>query len=217
MVFLFVYSIHNFIADQGGTKWVNASNAITNANMGKINSNFAGAQAVFNHRWFNVTFGYENVWGPADAFGHGAIVSPYNYNENVDPMYANSWMTSLVQKASSGQMYNITTTFSFIENTLSISPAYSQILNTVGQQANSLLGTSNPDQEFDLVFNYKVKQIPGLKFFGVYSADDDVNLFARLRFTTDQGQRMECFYKNSKLYKCKASKSVNSAVSKNIA
>ncbi len=156
------------IAAQGGTEWGNTSNAITSANLGNINSNFAGAQAVFNHRWFNVSFGYENVWGPADAFGHGAIVSPYTYNENVDPMYANSWMTGLVQKASSGQMYNITTTFSFLENTLSVAPAYSQILNTVGQQANSSLGTSNPDQEFDLVFNYKVKQIPGLKFFGVY-------------------------------------------------
>ena len=33
--------------------------------------------------------------------------------------------------------------------------------------------------------------------------NDDVNNLARVRFVTDQGQKMECFYKNSKLYKCK--------------
>jgi hypothetical protein len=35
--------------------------------------------------------------------------------------------------------------------------------------------------------------------------DDDVRRLAKVKFTTDQGQKMECFYKNSKLYKCKAS------------
>lgn len=48
------------------------------------------------------------------------------------------------------------------------------------------------------------------------SADEDVNTFARFRFITDQGQKMECFYKNSKLYKCKISKSATPVVSKNI-
>ena len=145
----------------------NASNAITSANMGNINSNFAGAQATFNHRWFNIAFGYENVWGPADAFGHGAIVSPYTYNENVDPMYANSWMTGLVQKASSGQMYNITTKFSFLEDTLSVCSCVFTNIKYSWSSKLTALWYFNPDQEFDLVFNYKVKQIR-LKFFGVY-------------------------------------------------
>lgn len=35
--------------------------------------------------------------------------------------------------------------------------------------------------------------------------DDDINNLARVRFITDQGQKMECFYRNSKLYKCKIS------------
>lgn len=48
------------------------------------------------------------------------------------------------------------------------------------------------------------------------SADEDVNTFARFRFITDQGQKMECFYKNSKLYKCKISQSATPVVSKNI-
>lgn len=48
------------------------------------------------------------------------------------------------------------------------------------------------------------------------SADEDVNTFARFRFITDQGQKMECFYKNSKLYKCKISKSATPVVSKNV-
>lgn len=47
-------------------------------------------------------------------------------------------------------------------------------------------------------------------------ADDDVNNLARFRFTTDQGQKMECFYKNSKLYKCKISKSATPVAGKNI-
>ena len=148
------------IALQGGTEWGNSTNAITNAGLGNINSNFAGAQTAFNYDWFNLTAGYENVWGPSDAYGNGAIVSPYTYNENVDPMFANNWMTSLVQQASAGQMYLITTTFSFMDNTISIAPAYSQVLNTVA---------AAPLEEFDLVLNYKIKQIPGLKFFAVYA------------------------------------------------
>ena len=47
-------------------------------------------------------------------------------------------------------------------------------------------------------------------------ADDDVNTLARFRFITDQGQKMECFYKNNKLYKCKISESTTPVVSKNI-
>lgn len=43
--------------------------------------------------------------------------------------------------------------------------------------------------------------------------DDDVNNLARVRFITDQGQKMECFYKNSKLYKCKVSQGKKSAAS----
>lgn len=38
------------------------------------------------------------------------------------------------------------------------------------------------------------------------TSDDDVTNLARVRFTTDQGVKMECFYKNSKLYKCKVAK-----------
>ncbi len=152
------------IALQGGTEWGNANNAIQNAGLGNINSNFAGAQAAFNYDWFNLTAGYENAWGPSDAYGHGAIVSPYTYNENVDPMFANNWMTSLVQQGSSGQMFIVSPTFSFMDNTISVAPAYSQILNTVNTDNNGAATL----QEFDLVVNYKVKQIPGLKFFGVY-------------------------------------------------
>lgn len=48
------------------------------------------------------------------------------------------------------------------------------------------------------------------------SADDDVNSLARFRFVTDQGQKMECFYKNSKLYKCKISGDATPVASKNI-
>lgn len=147
------------VALQGGTEWGNSSNAITNAGLGNINSNFAGAQAAFNYDWFNLTVGYENAWGPSGAYGNGAIVSPYTYNENVDPMFANNWMTSLVQQGSAGQMYIITPTFSFLDGALSVAPAYSQVLNTA---------SAAPLTEFDLVLNYKVKQIPGLKFFGVY-------------------------------------------------
>ncbi len=35
------------------------------------------------------------------------------------------------------------------------------------------------------------------------SANDVANL-AKVKFTTDNGTKMECFYKESKLYKCKA-------------
>ena len=34
--------------------------------------------------------------------------------------------------------------------------------------------------------------------------NQDINLLAKVKFTTDNGTRMECFYRQSKLYKCKA-------------
>ncbi len=148
------------LGGQGGTEWGNQPDILGSKGLGIISSNFWGAQAAFNYNWFSLTMGYEDAWGPENAFGHGAIVSPYTYNENVDPMYANSWMTSLVQKASSGQMYIITPTLRFMDNSLSIAPSYSEVLNTVADL---------PDQEADLVINYSVAQIKGLKFFGVYA------------------------------------------------
>lgn len=165
------------LSAQGGFERGNQTNAINSAGLGNINSNFAGAQAGFNYNWFNLTAGYENVWGPDDAFGHGAIVSPYTYNENVDPMYGNSWMTGLTQKTSSGQMFIVTPSFYFFDHSLSLAPAYSQVYSTVA---------GIPDQEFDFVVNYFVPSVKGLKFFGVYAYMVQQN-----QFTTYQGQQLK--------------------------
>ena len=86
-------------------------------------------------------------------------------------------MTGLAQKGSSGQMYIISPSISFLDNTISIAPAYSQVLNTVA---------AVPDQEFDLVFNYNVKQVHGLKFFGVYAY-----MWQEQNFTTYQNQNIQ--------------------------
>lgn len=147
------------LAAQGGMEWGETNNALTNNGYGNVQSNFVGAQAGLSYEWFGLTLGYNNVWGPQTAFGNGAIVSPYTYNVNWDPLYSTAWMQGLVGKASAGQAYKIAPSFTFLDGNLSISPTY----------AYSNTSAALADSELDWVVSYSVPQVKGLNLFGVYA------------------------------------------------
>ena len=146
------------LAAQGGFERGNNMVTVATNQSQDINSNFVGAQAGFRHNWFGISAGYNNVWGPDNAFGGGALVSPYTFNENVDPLYTNSWMTGFVQKGSAGEAFIVSPAFYFLDDNLSFTPSYSV--------SNSTNAPSS--QEYDFIATYNIPQIKGLKIFGMY-------------------------------------------------
>lgn len=152
------------VASQMGTE--NGNNAInlgTAQGASDVNSDFVGLQGGLKYStWFGLNLGYNNVWSPVNSLGNGAIVSPYTYNINLDPLYTTSWMQSLVGLGSGGQAYKVAPAFTFLNGNLSISPSYSYFTGSMMPSVN----------EYDFIVSYSVPQIKGLTFFGVVAYSD---------------------------------------------
>ena len=159
------------LAAQSGTdnQLGNSSNALTNANLGQISSNFIGVQGVINYDWFSLNLGYNNVWGSSSAYGSGSIVTPYTYGFATDPLYTTPYMSGLADLGTAGTAYKISPTLTFINGNLSLAPAYTVF--------NTALAEWNGTQEYDFVASYNVPQVKGLTLFGVYAYQQvpDVN------------------------------------------
>lgn len=150
------------IALQGGNDSQGGdSSALSNAKLGNISSNFAGIQAGFSASFFSLNIGYNNIWGPSNAYGHGAVVTPYTYGFATDPLYTTPYMAGLNDLGSSGQAYKISPSFNFLNNNLSIAPAFTQFLTT----DSALYGT----KEYDFVTTYSIPQVRGLNLLGVFA------------------------------------------------
>lgn len=156
------------VAAQGGTNNSNGSvgnpngtNALTDAGLGQISSNFVGIQGGMTYKWFSLNVGYNSVWGPQSAYGNGGIVSPYTYGFATDPLYTTPYMAGLVDLGTAGSAYKISPSFNFLNGNLSIAPAFTSF-TTASPQWN---GT----KEYDLVTTYSIPEIKGLTLFGVYA------------------------------------------------
>lgn len=143
---------------QGGYEQGNANDIIATNGLGNINSTFYGAQAGFNYKWFGLNFAFDNSFGPSNSFGQGAIVSPYTYSVALDPLYTTPYMSGLVDRASGGQAYKISPSFTFLNGSLSFTPA-ATFLQTVAATSS---------QEYDFVASYSIPQIKGLTLFAAY-------------------------------------------------
>lgn len=128
---------------------------------GSINSNFIGAQAGVTIDWFNLTLSANSVWGPNGSVGNGAIITPYTTNVGTDPLYAEGWLTTMANDGLTGNIYKASTTFSFLDNNLSISPNYVTLAS-----ANPVW---NGTQEAYVTVNYSIPQVKGLFLFGVFA------------------------------------------------
>lgn len=151
------------IAGQAGTdqQWFQANNAISQANTNQIiQSYMAGIKVNWTYNWFQLNLSANTMWGSQNSYGGGAMVSPYTVNQSTDPTYSNGWMTNMISNAFTGSEYKIGTQFGFLNNNLTIMPAY--IYTSSGDQQ------WNGTQEADLVVNYAIPQVKGLFLFGVY-------------------------------------------------
>lgn len=148
------------VAAQGGTdnQGGNNKNAIVDAGLGQISSNFVGLQGGFSIDWFSLNIGYNNVWGQG-TYGNGGIVSPYTYGFASDPLYTTPYMAGLVEMGTGGQAYKFSPSFNFLDGNLSIAPAWTTFY-TVAPEWN---GTN----EFDFVVTYSIPQVKGLTVFAV--------------------------------------------------
>lgn len=155
------------IAAQGGTNnngilgAADGTNAFTNAGLGEISSNFAGLQTGLSYEWFSINFGYNNVWGNQNAYGSGAIVTPYTYGMATDPLYTTPYMAGLADLGTAGTAYKVSPSFNFLDNNLSIAPAFTTF--------NTALAEWNGTNEYDFLVTYSIPQIKGLTIFGVYA------------------------------------------------
>ncbi len=144
---------------QGAVEGGNGSvNILTDNGYGDIiQSNMLGVQLGFNYSIFGLQLGYNNIWGPCNAYECGGLVSPYTYQVASDPLYTTGWMQGMVEK-SSGQAYKIAPSLSLLNGNLIISPSYQYYLT-------SIIPSSS---EYDLTISYSVPEIKGLTFFGGY-------------------------------------------------
>ncbi len=150
------------ISAQGGNDSQGAGgSALENADLGSISSNFVGLQGGFTAGFFSLNLGYNNVWGPSSAYGNGAVVTPYTYGFATDPFYTTAYMAGLNDLGSAGQAFKISPSFNFLNNNLSIAPAFTRFLTTDPE----LYGTN----EYDFVVTYSIPQVKGLNIFGVYA------------------------------------------------
>lgn len=155
------------VALQGGMDNANGllgndnNNAFTTSGYGQISSNFAGIQGGLAYKWFTLNVGYNNVWGPSDSFGNGAIVSPYTFAIATDPLFSTPYIAGLVDLGTAGSALKISPSFNFLNGNLSIAPAFTSFT-----AASPLYNGTN---EYDLIANYSIPQIKGLNFFAVYA------------------------------------------------
>lgn len=121
-----------------------SNNAMTNDGLGLISSNQVGLQGEFVIDFFDLKLAYTDIWGPGNAYGQGAIVSPFTYGFATDPIYTTPYLSGLVELGTAGQIYKLSPSFKFLNGNLSISPAWSSFITPTPQW--------NGTNEYDLVF-----------------------------------------------------------------
>lgn len=148
------------VAAQGGiNRQTGSTSAFTYDNMGDISSNFVGLQAGLSYDWFSFNIGYNNIWGPSNAYGNGAISTPYTYGFATDPLYTTPFMAGLNDMGTAGQAYKLSPSFNFLSGNLSVAPAWTSFKTAAAEW--------NGTNEYDLIFTYNIPQIRG---FTVFSA-----------------------------------------------
>ncbi|MDQ5921223.1 MAG: hypothetical protein QG673_1280 [Pseudomonadota bacterium] len=152
----------NFAAQAGLDNSFGANTAYSgNPYYSGINSQYAGAQAGIGIDWFSLVIAANTVYGPSSSLGNGAIVAPYSTNLGTDPLYAEGWMTNLVNGGMTGNIYKISSSLNFLDNTLSITPNYVTFYGNNSYENNT--------QEAYITTTYSPLQIKGLSFFAVFA------------------------------------------------
>ena len=152
----------NFAAQGGTDNQVGGNtNALVNNSLGQISSNFVGGQIGATYDWASLNLSFDSIWGPQTAYGGGGIVSPYTFADGLDPLYAEGWITNLVNMGIGGTIYKINPSFSFLDNNLTISPAFTTLVTGNSQW-------SGTNEAFATV-SYSLPQVRGLTVWAQYA------------------------------------------------
>ena len=163
-------SKHSFsIAGQllSDQQWFQSSNAMTNAasGAGNIQSYAAGINLgwAYDKNLWQVNIMADTMWGPSDAWGGGAIVSPYTQALQVDPIFTEAWSYNMVTQGQPGNMYKLQGQYAlgWWGQNLLFRPVFVYVDN------NNL--ATNGLQELDLILEYAIPQVPGLNIFGAFA------------------------------------------------
>jgi hypothetical protein len=142
------------IAAQGAMEGGTYNNVFYNTGYNEVQSNMVGLQLSMKYSWFGLQLGYNNIWGPNNAYAGGDMVSPYTYQYASDPLYTTSWMQGMIEK-SAGSAYKIAIPLTFLDNNLTISPSYAYY-------DTNLYPIS---AEYDLTMSYSIPQVKGFTIF----------------------------------------------------
>lgn len=115
---------------------------------GNVSSYFAGAQAGISIDKFNLTFSGDFIWGTP-------IISPYTAALGTDPLYATGLITNIVNLGLTGDAFQVSPSFTFLNDSLTVSANYMTLANT----AEIWNGT----QELYGSLNYAIPQVKGLQ------------------------------------------------------
>lgn len=151
---------------QGAMQGANGSgNILNDSGYGSsVDSNMLGAQLGFNYSILGLQLGYNNIWGPSDAYQSGGLISPYTYQYATDPLFTTGWIQGMVER-SAGQAYKVAPSLSILDNNLVITPSYQYYATTIIPASS----------EYDLQISYNIPEIKGLTVFGGYGYLTNVN------------------------------------------
>ncbi len=88
-----------------------ASENATSGLLGRIASHLYGARLSAGAGLVDVAVAYDRIPNVVGAYRNGALVSPYTFGDNNDPLFATGIGATLIDKASAGQALYVTATY----------------------------------------------------------------------------------------------------------
>ncbi|MDD3267412.1 MAG: hypothetical protein PHC75_09585 [Burkholderiales bacterium] len=155
----------NFAGQLGVDNNFGASTAYENnpfVSSSNINSKFVGLQASLTIDWIDFVLAGNSIWGNSNSVGGGAIISPYTSNLGSDPLYAEGWITNMVNQGLTGNSYKASVDLNLLGGDLQISPGYITLSNTN-------MSFMNGTQEAFITATYNIPQVKGLTLFASFA------------------------------------------------
>lgn len=115
-----------------------------------VQSNAVGAEWAINTGDNTLLVAYNNVFGNSNSYMNGAMITPYTYGLETDPLYTTPALSSLAELGS-GSAYLIKDTMHFLNSSLKASLAFSQFF------INQVYATQTGMQtEYDAALQYSM-------------------------------------------------------------
>jgi hypothetical protein len=148
-------------------------NGLPNSVLGPIAGHLYGARLLAGARNLEFGLAYDRVPDVPGTYKRGALLSPYTFGDNSDPLFTTLIGASLVEKASPGQAYTLSGTFTSTDKRFKgiLARGRFDLLTTPAVPKNELYET-----DFDVAYNLLRPRSPtdphGLWFHERYFVQD---------------------------------------------